>query len=151
MVTSLANRTLLSVQHRRPSPFLRTMTTPEHDPVLYIRFLTSFLHGLELGGDIADATWRATMDSTVTSCKLTAPFAHLATMLNLGDPKVTMGAVTGCADLERGAHAVVVVSPQVSEPPSSAAPPLPEDRPGLAVQNVTRSALMASQVRAERV
>ncbi|TFK80356.1 DUF1900-domain-containing protein [Polyporus arcularius HHB13444] len=41
----------------------------------------------------------------------------------------------------------------VSEQPSSAAPSLPEDRhrPGLAVQNVTRSALTASQVRAERV
>ncbi len=122
--------------------------------MLYIRFLTSFLHGLELGGEVADATWQATMDSTAaTSCKRTAAFAHLATMLNLGEPKATVGAVTGCADLERGAHAVIVVSSQVSEQPSSAAPPLPEDRhrPGLAVQNVTRSALTASQVRAERV
>ncbi len=87
-----------------------TMTLPsDSDAVLTIEFPTCFLYDLQLSGP-AVALKQFNEDARVHRSNKVAPYTHLAMMLNLGGPKATEVAVTGCVDVENGVNATIVVS-----------------------------------------
>ncbi|TFY51257.1 hypothetical protein EVG20_g11084 [Dentipellis fragilis] len=76
-----------------------------------IRFLTSFLHGLEPLETLPNGTVRPVQPlKAPRPSKAIIPYAHLATMLNLGDPHAMVVAVTGCLHPDQGPNAAIVIS-----------------------------------------
>ncbi|RPD52938.1 hypothetical protein L227DRAFT_425632 [Lentinus tigrinus ALCF2SS1-6] len=127
-----------------------------------IRFLTSFLHGLEPLDIRPDGTVQPVQPLKVPRpSNAITPYAHLATMLNLGYPKTMVVAVTGCLHPDQEPKAVIVISSNSGDQSESKVnlsrgenyflrvdtSSSSEYEPGFAVQTITPSELTVESVR----